>query len=147
MCSIHHWASDPECVCGIKMKGAVQGCLCDKPVKYQTGGRVKQPILHDDRQKETEREKQMERQRGGSWGQGIAFVWFFSFYFYLPDSFYPFLFWFAKNPLVKTALGQKKLCQQPAWSSGGKNARVFPPFAPIPSSPLNLQNGTVFSVR
>ena len=92
---------------GIEMKGAcmnasekatraVRGCLCDKPVKYQTGGRVKQPILHYDRQKETarerEREKQTEAERGESWGQGTVFVLFFSLYFYLPDSFYHFLF-------------------------------------------------------
>ncbi len=115
---------------------AVRSRLCDKPLKYQMGGRVKQPTVHYDREREQGSATEMQKVGGreqyltGS-SASLLSTWL---------SFYPFLFWFADIP-CEASSGPIvfRLCQQPAWS-GGKNLNKHRGVFPIPShiTPLNL---------
>lgn len=66
---------------------AVRSCLCDKQLKYQKGGRVRQPTVHYDRERESDAER--ERQRSRKWEEGNNICLNLLLHFYLPDS--PFI--------------------------------------------------------
>ena len=127
---------------------AVWSRLCDKPLKYQMGGRAKQPTVHYDRERERERERETERERERETererdaGSNISL----DLLFYLTLLSYSNLLIYSCEAWSRPIMFG--LCQPPAWRGGRKTQDKHKGFSPFPPmSPLWIyQNGTVFSV-